>query len=94
VRPRRLDRHLPAVTLLSRSPCGLCAEAEAAVAAEFGRERLRIVDITTDPDLEREYVFRVPVLLLHDTVLAEGRIERRDVRALRRRLNEQRPDRS
>ncbi len=46
----------------------------------FGRANVRIVDITANPDLEDVYVFRIPVLLFEDRVLAEGVIDRRTAR--------------
>lgn len=68
------------VTLLSKPDCGLCDEAERAVRTVFGARHFRIVSILSNPTLEDEFVFRIPVLLFDDVVLAEGQIGEADAR--------------
>ncbi|HUG15474.1 MAG TPA: glutaredoxin family protein [Thermomicrobiales bacterium] len=68
------------MTLLSGPDCSLCAEAERVTRAVFGMDRVRIVSITGNRDLEDEYVFRIPVLMSGRVVLAEGRIDREAAR--------------
>lgn len=53
-----------AVTLYERPGCHLCEETLEALGRIAGARRLEIarVDITTDPELERRYVLRIPVL--------------------------------
>jgi thiol-disulfide isomerase/thioredoxin len=67
------------VVFLTRDGCGLCDETFPHVerASRFLPIDLRLVDITTDRELEDEYHLRIPVLL--DTsgrVIAEGRLSR------------------
>jgi hypothetical protein len=70
--------------LLSKPNCSLCDEAARELRRVFGR-RIRVIDITLDRELEDVYVFRIPVLLLDETVVAEGRIDRRAAREAQRR---------
>jgi hypothetical protein len=51
----------------------------------FGRSHVRLVDISGRRDLEDRYVFRVPVLVVREQVLAEGRIAAPDARRAKRR---------
>jgi hypothetical protein len=61
------------VQLVSREGCHLCQEAEEALAGlGVSFERL---DVDADPELERLYDVRVPVLLVDGGVAAEGRLE-------------------
>jgi glutaredoxin len=73
------------VTLYTRPNCPLCHEAELAVQRAFGRSHVRLVDISGRRDLEDRYVFRVPVLVVREQVLAEGRITAPDARRAKRR---------
>jgi hypothetical protein len=77
------------VLLLSKPDCGLCREALTSITAEFGVENVTVVNILEDRELEDRYVFRIPVLLRNDTVLAEGRINRAEARRALRRAIEQ-----
>ena len=46
----------------------------------FGVRQVDVVDIIGDRQLEDEYVFRIPVLVVDGQVLAEGRITMADAR--------------
>lgn len=74
------------VTLYTKPGCELCREAEHAVRRVFGRSRVQLVDISGRPELEDLYVFRIPVLSVRETVLAEGRITRAEALLARQRL--------
>jgi glutaredoxin len=71
------------VQLVSREGCHLCQEAEESL-SDLGVAFERL-DVDADPELERLYDFRVPVLLLDGSVAAEGRLGRSElIRALAR----------
>jgi hypothetical protein len=57
--------------LISRTGCHLCEEAEALLMG-LG-VTFEWLDVDADPVLRSAYAFRVPVLLLAGTVVAEGR---------------------
>ena len=64
---------LPAgLVVLSREGCGLCHEMLEAL-AELERERsipaVTIVDVDSDPDLQRQFGLKVPVLLLDGSAI-------------------------
>jgi glutaredoxin len=71
----------PRLRLVTRSGCHLCEDALAALRA-LGREP-ELLDVDADQTLQDAYGWRVPVLLLNDRVIAEGRL---DQQALRRAL--------
>ena len=71
------------VLLLTRPDCGLCAQALPHVVRAFGRDGVTLIDITQHRDLEDQYVFRIPVVLYADQVLAEGIIGAHDARVAR-----------
>lgn len=62
---RRTHRGSPlVVTLYETAECGLCAEAHRAL-RRIGLDRpleIARVDVASDPDLDRRYALRVPVL--------------------------------
>jgi glutaredoxin len=69
------------IQLVSRTGCHLCEDAaQALTAVDVPFERL---DVDEDPELNRLYDFRVPVLLVDGEVAAEGKI---DVQTVRRAL--------
>ncbi|GGJ91722.1 thioredoxin family protein [Pilimelia anulata] len=79
----------PRLELITRAECHLCDDAKAALArlaAETG-EQWREVDVAADPELEREYGDRVPVILLDGREHGYWRVEeerlRRDLAAPR-----------
>lgn len=84
-----MRRHRPHVVVYTRQGCGLCRAAEERVAAEARRADVELVDVDTDPDLQRRYHVRVPVVAVDGVEVAEVQVEpgsiRRAVRAARRR---------
>jgi glutaredoxin len=78
------------VVVYTRANCGLCATAERLVAAESGRAEVALVDVDDDPDLQRAYHVRVPVIEVNGHQVAEGQVQpgqvRRAVRAASRRF--------
>lgn len=60
--------------LVSRKGCHLCEEAEALLMG-LG-VTFEWLDVDADPALQSRYTFRVPVLLLGEEVIAEGRFDR------------------
>ena len=68
---------LPKVILYSKAGCHLCDEArdmldEIATQVPYD---LTEIDIRKDPQLFELYRYRIPVILLNETVIAEGRID-------------------
>ena len=59
--------------LVTRAGCHLCDEAAAAL-HELGVE-FSEVDVDADPEIQRLYDFRVPVLLGDGAVVAEGKLD-------------------
>jgi glutaredoxin len=76
---------VPVVTLYGRPGCHLCDDARAALERVRGRIAftLREVDITTDDELHRRYLERIPVVSLEGEELFDYVV---DEDALRRRL--------
>lgn len=62
------------VQLVGREGCHLCQEAEETL-SDLGVAFERL-DVDADPELERLYDFRVPVLLVDGRLAAEGRLGR------------------
>jgi glutaredoxin len=73
-----------ALLLYTRRGCHLCEAAEDMVAAHALAAAVKILDVDADPDLQRLYGLRVPVLTADGTVVLEGRF---DEPALARLLN-------
>lgn len=68
--------HRPRIDVYTRERCGLCRKAEELVAEEAGRRAdVRHIDIDEDPELQRRYHVRVPVVVVDGREVAEGRIE-------------------
>ncbi len=74
------------LTVVHRQGCDLCDEMVAELQA-LGRTidlpPLQVVDVDSDPDLQRRYGVHVPVLLIDGTVVCRHRL---DVPELRRLL--------
>lgn len=81
MRRRRSPR---AVVVYTRAGCGLCRTAERVVAAEAGGHDVRHVDVDADPDLQRAYNLRVPVVAVDGHEVLEGLVEPGDVRRVLR----------
>lgn len=78
-------RHRPRVVVYTRERCGLCAAAEALVAREARRAEVVRVDVDEDPELQRRYHVRVPVVAVDGVEVAEAVVEPGVVRAAVRR---------
>jgi hypothetical protein len=80
-----MSSHPPELTLYTAPGCCLCAELQGQLQV-LSRElpfRLREVDITGDPELERRYRAELPVLLVNGRKAVKYRIS---TEALRQRL--------
>jgi len=71
----------PKVTFYTKAGCHLCDDArevldEIATHTDF---ELTEIDIRTDSTLFETYRYRIPVILVNEQVVAEGRIEYNDV---------------
>ncbi|GAC1433057.1 MAG: hypothetical protein PVS3B3_20580 [Ktedonobacteraceae bacterium] len=71
------EASLPRVTFYTKAGCHLCDEAremldEIATHKDYD---LAEVDIRTQSDIFETYRYRIPVILLDETIVAEGRIE-------------------
>ena len=66
------------LTIVHRQDCELCDQMVAALAALGRREALppvTVLDVDTDPDLQRRYGLNVPVLLLAGTVVCRQHLD-------------------
>ena len=61
------------IVLVTRHGCHLCDDA-LTLLQDLGLHP-ELADVDADDELHRLYDFRVPVVLLDDAVIAEGRIE-------------------
>jgi hypothetical protein len=69
------------LSLYSRPGCHLCEELESELLPLLaGRAVVEIVDISDDPELERRYWLRIPVLVDGDEELSEYPLDRDRVR--------------
>jgi glutaredoxin len=71
------------VVLVTRQGCHLC-DAALLVLQNLGIHP-ELVDVDSDDELHRLYDFRVPVVLLDDKVIAEGKVTRDQLKAALRR---------
>jgi hypothetical protein len=66
------------LTIVQRQDCELCEQMRAQLAALGRREvlpPLTVVDVDTDPELQRRHGLQVPVLLLEGTVVCRQRLD-------------------
>lgn len=71
----------PQVTMYTKAGCHLCDEArdmldDIAVLATYD---LTEIDIRNDATLFEQYRYRIPVIMIDGTIVAEGRIEYREL---------------
>jgi glutaredoxin len=69
------------LTLYSRPGCHLCEDMMAVIdrlpqRASFD---VQVIDVSSDPDLERRYGLNIPVLLINGTEAARHRVSERDL---------------
>jgi hypothetical protein len=65
-------------TVYSRPDCGLCEELVHELAALLPPEmtsQVRVIDISSDPELERRYGLRIPVLLADGEFVCAYRLD-------------------
>lgn len=74
------------VTVYTREGCGLCRRGEALVAREARGARIVLVDVDVDPDLQRRYHVRVPVVTIDGEEVADLDIAPGTIRRALRRL--------
>jgi glutaredoxin len=65
------------VTFYTKAGCHLCEEArdmleDIAVQTEY---ELTEIDIRSDPEVFEQYRYRIPVIIINDNTLLEGRIQ-------------------
>jgi glutaredoxin len=68
------------LVLVTREGCHLCDQALEALRS-LGLEP-ELLDVDSDDELHRLYDFRVPVVMVDDRVVAEGKIDRERLRAV------------
>lgn len=77
----------PRLTLVTRAGCPLCDEMLEALTA-LGKDRtlpgLALVDVDSDPQLQRRWGWKVPVLLLDGSRVCEARLDRGELLRLLR----------
>ena len=73
--------------LLTRAGCTLCDEMHedlAALGAEHPLPPIALVDVDSDPQLQRRWGWKVPVLLLDGSRVCEARLDRGELLRLLR----------
>ena len=73
------------VEVYTRAGCGLCERAERLVAQEASRAEIRYLDVDADPELQRRYNSRVPVVAVNGHEIAEAHVPPGTVRRAVRR---------
>ena len=77
------------LTLLTRAECGLCEDMLKELQALHARHELpaiRLLDVDSDPQLQRRYGLKIPVLLLDQIPVCSARLDPTELlRALRGR---------
>jgi hypothetical protein len=75
---------MPQWTVYTRHGCSLCEqliEELASVLDPLEAERVRVVDIDTDPELSRKYASRIPVLMADEEFVCAYRLDKERVTA-------------
>jgi len=72
--------HAPAttLTLLTRPECGLCEQMLqelSLLAREHPLPRVQLLDVDSDPLLQRRYGLKIPVLLLHEVPICSVQLD-------------------
>jgi hypothetical protein len=77
------------LTLLTRPACGLCEDMLHEIEVLRARQALpplRLLDVDSDPQLQRRYGLKIPVLLLDEVPVCSVRLDQAELlRALRDR---------
>lgn len=71
----------PRVTFYTKVGCHLCEEARDMLDDIAAQETYELteIDIRSNPELFEEYRYRIPVIIINDERVLEGRIEYRDL---------------
>jgi len=75
------------LTLVTRAECGLCEEMQLELEALRGERTLPgmvLADVDADPELQRRWGLKVPVLLLDGAKVCETRLDRAELLRLLR----------
>jgi glutaredoxin len=78
---RANDPSMTQVTFYTKAGCHLCEEARDMlddIAAQTAYE-LTEIDIRSDSELFEQYRYRIPVIVINDETILEGRIQFRDL---------------
>ena len=78
---RTNEPSMPQVTFYTKAGCHLCEEARDMlddIAAQTAYE-LTEIDIRSDTELFEQYRYRIPVIVINDETILEGRIQFRDL---------------
>ena len=75
------DQNAFEVTFYTKAGCHLCEEARDMLEdiAALTRYELTEIDIRSDPTIFEKYRYRIPVILINNETIIEGRIEFRDL---------------
>ena len=78
---RPQDQSAFEVTFYTKAGCHLCEEARDMLEdiAALTTYQLTEIDIRNDPTIFEKYRYRIPVIVINDETLIEGRIEFRDL---------------
>ena len=71
------------LTLLTREDCGLCDLMQAelrSLSQVLSVPAVQLVDVDSDPELQRRYGLKVPVLLLDGALFCYGRLQTDELR--------------
>ncbi len=71
------------LTLVTREDCELCEVMQAdlrSLSGVLSLPALRLVDVDADPELQRRYGLKVPVLLLDGALVCHGRLQADELR--------------
>jgi hypothetical protein len=78
---------LTTLVLLMRPECGLCESMLAqleALRAEYPLPPIQVVNVDSDPELQRRYGLKIPVLMMERVPICAVRLDRQELlRALR-----------
>lgn len=78
---RKKEPAQPQVTFYTKAGCHLCEEARDMlddIAVQVAYD-LTEIDIRSNPELFEEYRYRIPVVIVNNEKILEGRIEYRDL---------------
>jgi glutaredoxin len=88
-------QHPPHITFYTKAGCHLCDDARELLDELAAQHTYLLdeIDIRRDLTLFEQYRYRIPVILLNETLIAEGRIEYEDLDAAFKWHKEEKDDR-